>query len=148
MLQLLFPPERNSLENYFFPRKEAAWKFLFFRHHWRKQHWLQRFHSGLAQRLNVYTNSLLRIQRPTFSEGLLYLNFLDVDFIIRSILKFLNSVLYSTMHNGTSNDIKEIEVWKKCPKVEPYCVPIFHPIMFKPFWDDAKLPRFCAKCFS
>ena len=53
-----------------------------------------------------------------------------------------------TLHNGASNEIKEIEVWKKCPKVKPYCSPIFDPIMFKPFFADAKLPKFCAKCFS
>ena len=52
-----------------------------------------------------------------------------------------------TMHNGASNEIKEIKVFKKCPKVKPYCVPIFDPIMVKPFLDDAKLPKFCAKCF-
>ena len=40
------------------------------------------------------------------------------------------------MHNGASNEIKEIEVCKKCPKVKPYCVPIFDPNMFKPFLDD------------
>ena len=37
---------------------------------------------------------------------------------------------------------------KKCPKVKSYCAPIFDPIMFKPFLDDAKLPRFCGKWFS
>ena len=52
------------------------------------------------------------------------------------------------VHNGASNEIKEIEVWKKCPKVKPYCTPIFDLIMFKAFLDDAKLPKFCAKCFS
>ena len=41
-----------------------------------------------------------------------------------------------TLHNGASNEIKEIEVCKKCPKVKPYCVPIFDPNMFKPFLDD------------
>ena len=43
-----------------------------------------------------------------------------------------------TMHYGASNEIKEIEVCKKCPKVEPYCAPIFNPIMAKTFLDDAK----------
>ena len=38
-----------------------------------------------------------------------------------------------TLHYGASNEIKEIEVCKKCPKVKPYCVPIFDPIMAKPF---------------
>ena len=38
------------------------------------------------------------------------------------------------VHNGASNEIKEIEVCKKCPKVKPYCGPIFDPIMFKLFW--------------
>ena len=53
-----------------------------------------------------------------------------------------------TMHNGASNEIKEIKVCKKCPKVKPYCALIFDPIMFKPFLDDAYLPKFLAKCFS
>ena len=53
-----------------------------------------------------------------------------------------------SLHNGASNEIKEIEVWQKCPKVELYCVPIFDLILFKPFLDDAQLPKFCAKCFS
>ena len=52
------------------------------------------------------------------------------------------------MHYGASNEIKEIEVCKKCPKVKPYCVPIFDPIMAKPFLDDAKLPKFCTKYIS
>ena len=55
--------------------------------------------------------------------------------------------IFTTLHNGASNEIKEIKVWKKCPKVKPYCAPIFDPIMFKPFLDDAKLPKSCAKCF-
>ena len=42
------------------------------------------------------------------------------------------------MHYGASNEIKEIEVCKKCPKVEPYFVPIFDPIVVKPCLDDAK----------
>ena len=42
------------------------------------------------------------------------------------------------LHYGASNEIKEIEVCKKCPKVEPYCVPNFGPIMVKPFLNDAK----------
>ena len=41
------------------------------------------------------------------------------------------------LHNGASNEIKEIKVCKKCPKVKPYCAPIFDPIMFKSFLDDA-----------
>ena len=57
-------------------------------------------------------------------------------------------IWFSPLHNGASNEIKEIKVCKKCPKVKPYCAPIFDPIMFKPFLDDAKLPKFCAKCFS
>ena len=52
------------------------------------------------------------------------------------------------MHNGASNEIKEIKACKKCPKVKPYCMPIFDPIMFKTFLNDAKLPKFCAKYFS
>ena len=42
----------------------------------------------------------------------------------------------SSLQNGASNEIKEIKVCKKCPKVKPYCAPIFYPIMFKPFLDD------------
>ena len=41
----------------------------------------------------------------------------------------------------------EIKVCKKCPKVNPYCNAIFDPILFKPFLDGAKLPKFCAKYF-
>ena len=52
------------------------------------------------------------------------------------------------MHYGPCNEIKEIEVCKKCPKVKPYCVPIFDPIMVKPFLDDSKLPKFCTKYVS
>ena len=52
------------------------------------------------------------------------------------------------MHNGASNEIKESEVCKRCPKVNPYYAPIFDPIMFIPFLDDAKLPRFYAKCVA
>ena len=58
------------------------------------------------------------------------------------------SVLLMQLHYGPSNEIKEIEVCKKCPKVKPYCVPIFDPIMVKPFLDDAKLPKFCTKYVS
>ena len=32
-------------------------------------------------------------------------------------------------------EIKEIKVCKKCPKVNPYCDVIFDPIMFKPFFQ-------------
>ena len=62
---------------------------------------------------------------------------------------FLGSCPFTceAMHNGASNEIKEIKVCKKCPKVEPYCALIFDPIMFKPFLDDAYLPNFFAKCF-
>ena len=52
------------------------------------------------------------------------------------------------MHNGASNEIKEIEVCKKCPKVEPYFVPIFDPIVVKPCLDDAKWPKFYTKYVS
>ena len=48
---------------------------------------------------------------------------------------------------GASNGIKYIKVRKKCPNVKLYYVPIFDPIMFKPFLDDAELPKFCARCF-
>ena len=44
--------------------------------------------------------------------------------------------------------IREIKVFKKCPKVNPYCNAIFDPILFKPFLDGAKWPKFCAKYFS
>ena len=43
-----------------------------------------------------------------------------------------------TMHYGPSNEIKEIEGCKKCPKVKPQCMPIFDPVVVKPFFDDAK----------
>ena len=43
---------------------------------------------------------------------------------------------------------REINVCKKCPKVNPYCNAIFDPILFKPFLDGAKWPKFCAKYFS
>ena len=43
---------------------------------------------------------------------------------------------------------REIKVFKKCPKVNPYCNAIFDPILFKPFLDGAKWPKFCAKYFS
>ena len=52
------------------------------------------------------------------------------------------------MHYGASNEIKEIEVCKKCPKVEPYFVPIFDPIVVKPCLDDAKWPKFYTKYVS
>ena len=57
----------------------------------------------------------------------------------RFIELFLSIDIFSNMepvHNGASNEIKEIKVCKKCPKVKPYCVPIFDPNMFKPFLDD------------
>ena len=57
------------------------------------------------------------------------------------------SVCLYPLHNGASNEIKEIMVFQKCPKVKPYCTPIFDPILFKLFLDDAKLPKFCAKYF-
>ena len=60
----------------------------------------------------------------------------------------LQWVAQCTLHNGASNEIKEIKVCKKWPKVKPYCAPICDPIMFKTFLDDAKLPKFSAKCFS
>ena len=52
------------------------------------------------------------------------------------------------VHYGASNEIKEIEVCKKCPKVEPYFVPIFDPIVVKPCLDDAKWPKFYTKYVS
>ena len=45
---------------------------------------------------------------------------------------------YQSLHYGPGNEIKEIEVCKKCPKVELYFVPIFDPIVVKPCLDDAK----------
>ena len=53
--------------------------------------------------------------------------------VLRHTALFIN-----TLHYGASNEIKEIEVCKKCPKVEPYFVPIFDPIVVKPCLDDAK----------
>ena len=44
-----------------------------------------------------------------------------------------HSTFSHTLHNGASNEIKEIKVFKKCPKVEPYCMPIFDPNRFEPF---------------
>ena len=40
-----------------------------------------------------------------------------------------------SLHNAASNEIKEIEFCKKCPKVKPYPAPIFDPIMFKNLCD-------------
>ena len=55
------------------------------------------------------------------------------------MMYFVSPILCSPpLHYGASNEIKEIEVCKKYPKVKPYCVPIFDPIMVKPFLDDAK----------
>ena len=53
-----------------------------------------------------------------------------------------------SMHYGASNEIKEIKVCKKCPKVKPYCDAIFDQIMSKPFLDGTKWPKFCVKYFS
>ena len=66
--------------------------------------------------------------------------------VLCGFLAFLQYIV--TLHNGASNEIKEIEVCKKCSKVKPYCAPTFYPIMFKPFSDGAKSPKYCAKCFS
>ena len=46
------------------------------------------------------------------------------------------------LHNGASNEIKEIEVCKKCPKIKTYCGSIFDPIMFKLFWMMQNYPNF------
>ena len=51
-------------------------------------------------------------------------------------MKFVDEYIQNSVepvHNGASNEIKEIKVCKKCPKVKPNCAPIFDPIMFKPF---------------
>ena len=63
-------------------------------------------------------------------------------------MKWPIATLKESIHNGASNEIKDIEVCKKCPRAKTYCAPIFDPIMFKAFLDDAKLPKFCAKYFS
>ena len=44
----------------------------------------------------------------------------------------------ASLHYRPGNEIKEIEVCKKWPKVKPYCMPIFNPILVKPFFDDTK----------
>ena len=49
------------------------------------------------------------------------------------LLKHSKGKVVATLHNGASNEIKEIKVFKKCPKVEPYCMPIFDPNRFEPF---------------
>ena len=67
--------------------------------------------------------------------------------VVYSLTKKLQGLI-NTVHYGPSNEIKEIEVCKKCPKVKPYCMPIFDPIMVKPFLDDAKWPKFCTKYVS
>ena len=56
--------------------------------------------------------------------------------------------LFSFIAQWRKQWIREIEVFKKCPKVNPYCNAIFYPILFKPFLDGAKWPKFCAKYFS
>ena len=54
------------------------------------------------------------------------------------LLAAIQKIMKAPVHYGASNEIKEIEVCKKCPKVEPYFVPIFDPIVVKPCLDDAK----------
>ena len=55
--------------------------------------------------------------------------------------------LYATTAQWRKQWFREIKVFKKCPKVNPYCNAIFDPILFKPFLYDAKLPKFCVKYF-
>ena len=40
------------------------------------------------------------------------------------------------MHYGPSNEIEEIKVCKKCPKVKHYCAPIFIQICSKLFLQN------------
>ena len=52
------------------------------------------------------------------------------------------------LHNGASNEIKEIKFCKECPKVKPYCAPIFYPILFKPFFGWCIIAQiFCQMFF-
>ena len=60
--------------------------------------------------------------------------------------KLSDSVFYNAQWR--KQWFREIKVFKKCPKVNPYCNAIFDPILFKTFWDGAKWPKFCAKYFS
>ena len=61
---------------------------------------------------------------------------------------FGNGVAFLDSAQWRKQWIREIKVFKKCPKVNPYCNAIFDPILFKPFLDSAKWPKFCAKNFS
>ena len=45
------------------------------------------------------------------------------------------------------HEIKEIEFCKKCPKVKPYCGPIFDPFMLKLFWMMQNQPNFVPYVF-
>ena len=38
-----------------------------------------------------------------------------------------------TLHCGTSNEIKDFQVFEKCPNLKPLSAAIFDPILFKPF---------------
>ena len=42
-----------------------------------------------------------------------------------------------SMHNGASNEIKEIKVCNKCPKVKPYSVPISKPTNLDSFFQGS-----------
>ena len=66
----------------------------------------------------------------------------------RNAFAGLESEFHWTYAQWRKQWIREIKVFKKCPKVNPYCNAIFDPILFKPFLDGAKWPKFCAKYFS
>ena len=61
------------------------------------------------------------------------------------MLHVIGTLQINTLFNA---GIREIKVCKKCSKVNSYCDAIFDPIMFKPFLDGAKLPKYCAKYWS
>ena len=61
----------------------------------------------------------------------------NFDIMIPGKYQIYYWIMDGPVHNGASNEIKEIMVCRKCPKVKPYCEPIFVPIMFKPFLDGA-----------
>ena len=47
-----------------------------------------------------------------------------IKILFVALRRFLLKVWRAPMNYGPSNEIKEIEVCKKYPKVKPYCVPI------------------------
>ena len=92
--------------------------------------------SGYILATKRATGDLLVSKLPDFSELFRILK-KKIDFwiffwISGSILakkKIQRSTALWAIVYGASNEIREIEVCKKCPKVKPYCVPIFDPII-------------------